>query len=62
MKQELPQDRAHRGGLSHSAMDALASVGILLVGVAMMIDNCKIGAGWASDGSDWWSGTVKCRH
>jgi len=43
---------AHRGGLSHSAMDAIASVGIFLVGVVMMIDNYKIGAGWAPDGPE----------
>lgn len=52
MEQEQPQDRAHRGGLSHSAADAIASVGIFLVGVVMMIDNYKIGAGWAPDGPE----------
>jgi putative tricarboxylic transport membrane protein len=52
MEQEQPQDRAHRGGLSHSAVDAIASVGIFLVGVVMMMDNYKIGAGWAPDGPE----------
>ena len=52
MSMEQGPDRIHRGGLSHSAMDAIASVGIFLVGVAMMLDNYKIGAGWAPDGPE----------
>lgn len=52
MEQQQTQDKAHRGGLSHSAMDAIASVVIFLIGVVMMIDNHKIGAGWASDGPE----------
>jgi len=52
MEQEQPQERAHRAGLSHSAVDAIVSVGIFFVGVVMMIDNYKIGAGWAPDGPE----------
>jgi hypothetical protein len=52
MEQQQTADGAHRGGLSHSAMDAIASVGIFLIGVVMMIDNYKIGAGWAPDGPE----------
>jgi putative tricarboxylic transport membrane protein len=52
MEQEQSQDEAPRGGLSHSAVDAIASVGIFLIGVVMMIDNYKIGAGWAPDGPE----------
>lgn len=50
MEQEQTGGPADRGGLTHSAMDAIASVGIFLVGVVMMLDNYKIGAGWAPDG------------
>lgn len=41
-----------RGGWSHSAVDAVAAAVIFAVGVVMMIDNYKIGAGWASDGPE----------
>lgn len=44
--------RAHHGGLSHSAVDAIVAFIIFLVGVVMMADNYKIGAGWASDGPE----------
>jgi putative tricarboxylic transport membrane protein len=46
------QGGGHRGGLSHSAMDAIAAVGICLIGVVMMADNYRIGAGWAHDGPE----------
>lgn len=38
------------GGLTRSAVDAIAAVVILLIGVVMMVDNYRIGAGWAADG------------
>ena len=38
------------GGLSHSNVEAIAAVAIFLVGVVMMVDNYKVGAGWAADG------------
>ena len=41
-----------RGGWSHSAVDAVAAAVIFAVGVVMMVDNYKIGAGWASDGPE----------
>ncbi len=47
---EQKQDGARSGGLSHGAMEAIAAVGIFAVGVVMMIDNYRIGAGWAPDG------------
>jgi len=37
-------------GLSHSHVDAIGGVVIFLVGVVMMVDNYKLGAGWAADG------------
>ena len=52
MEQEQTQDQAQRGGLTYSAVDAIASVGIFLVGVVMMLDNYRIGAGWAPDGPE----------
>jgi putative tricarboxylic transport membrane protein len=51
MEQEQTREPTH-SGLSHSAMDALTSVCIFLVGVAMMVDNHRLGAGWASDGPE----------
>ena len=48
MEQEEKQER----GLSHSAVDAITSVGIFAIGVVMMVDNYKIGAGWAKDGPE----------
>lgn len=45
-KQEGPRSR----GLSHGAMEAIAAIGIFAVGVVMMFDNVRIGAGWAPDG------------
>jgi putative tricarboxylic transport membrane protein len=43
--------RAPRGGgLTHSAVEAMAAIGIFLIGVVMMVDNYKVGAGWAADG------------
>lgn len=39
-------------GLSHSAAEAIAAACIIAIGVVMMIDNYKIGAGWASDGPE----------
>ncbi len=46
---EQQQQRAHRG-LTHATADALFAFFIFLVGVVMMIDNHRIGAGWAEDG------------
>jgi putative tricarboxylic transport membrane protein len=50
----MPQepDRIHGGGMSCSAVDAFTALAIFLVGVVMMIDNYKIGAGWAPDGPE----------
>ncbi|MEO8652746.1 MAG: tripartite tricarboxylate transporter TctB family protein [Ramlibacter sp.] len=37
-------------GLTHSNVEAIASVAIFLIGLGMMVDNYKVGAGWAADG------------
>jgi putative tricarboxylic transport membrane protein len=52
MEQEETPGYPQRGGLSHSAMDAFTALAIFLVGVVMMVDNYKIGAGWALDGPE----------
>ena len=52
MSMSQEPDRIHAGGWSHSAVDALTALVIFLVGVVMMIDNYKIGAGWAPDGPE----------
>ncbi len=48
------EQQAHRArrGLTHAAADALTAFVVILVGVVMMIDNHRIGAGWASDGPE----------
>ncbi len=38
------------GGLSHSQVDAITAIVIFLIGVVMMVDNHRVGAGWAADG------------
>ena len=39
-------------GLSHSDVDAITAIVIFLIGVVMMVDNYKVGAGWATDGPE----------
>ena len=48
---EQQQQRAQRG-LTYAAADALTAFVVFAVGVVMMIDNDRIGAGWASDGPE----------
>ena len=38
------------GGLSHSHVGAIAGAAIILIGVVMMFDSWRIGAGWEADG------------
>lgn len=40
------------GGLTHSNVDAITAVVVFLIGVVMMVDNYKVGAGWAADGPE----------
>jgi hypothetical protein len=44
--------RGPRGGLTHSNVDAITAVVVFLIGVVMMVDNYKVGAGWAADGPE----------
>ncbi|HEX5286832.1 MAG TPA: tripartite tricarboxylate transporter TctB family protein [Polaromonas sp.] len=50
MERKKMLDRPHGGGLSHSDVDAITAIVIFLIGVVMMVDNYKVGAGWATDG------------
>lgn len=45
-------EQEQQRGLTHAAADALTAFVIFLVGVVMMIDNHRIGAGWAPDGPE----------
>ena len=45
-------EQEQQRGLTHAAADALTAFAIFLVGVVMMIDNHRIGAGWAPDGPE----------
>jgi putative tricarboxylic transport membrane protein len=52
MEPKKVQDRPQSGGLTQSNADAIGAVAILLIGVVMMVDNYKLGAGWAADGPE----------
>lgn len=41
-----------RGAITRNAMDAVTAIVIFALGVVMMVDNYKLGAGWASDGPE----------
>jgi hypothetical protein len=45
-------DSPPAGGLSHAVVDVVAAAIIIAIGVVMMVDNYRIGAGWASDGPE----------
>lgn len=46
------QKSPKRDGLSQRAMEIIAALVIFTLGVVMMLDNYKIGAGWANDGPE----------
>ncbi len=48
----LKQRRAQRGAITRNAMEVITAIVIFALGVVMMVDNFKIGAGWASDGPE----------
>lgn len=50
--EQKEKGRRFSGGLSHSDVDGLAAIVIFLIGVVMMFDNYKSGAGWAADGPE----------
>jgi hypothetical protein len=49
---EQKQDSQPGGALSHRAAESITAALIFAVGVVMMVDNYRIGAGWAADGPE----------
>lgn len=52
MEEKETHGRPPGGGLTHSNVDAIVAVAIFFIGIVMMIDNYKVGAGWATDGPE----------
>ena len=52
MEHNQKGENAHHGGVSERTVGAISVVVICLVGVVMMVDNYKLGAGWAKDGPE----------
>lgn len=52
MEPDKVPERPRRGGLTQSNADAIGAIAIFLIGVVMMVDNYKLGAGWAADGPE----------
>jgi putative tricarboxylic transport membrane protein len=50
MERNQAVGRPPGGGLSYSHVEAIAALVIFLIGVVMIIDNYRLGAGWAADG------------
>jgi len=50
MEQQQKRQDPHQGGVSEYAVGAFAAIAIFAVGLLMMVDNYKLGAGWAEDG------------
>ena len=44
--------RAQRGTITRNAMEVMTAIVIFALGIVMMVDNYKLGAGWASDGPE----------
>ena len=51
MEQKQTEDRIQRG-LSYNTAEAITAVIIFCIGLVMMIDTYRIGAGWAFDGPE----------
>jgi len=52
MGQEPKDGNAPHGSVSERTAGAVSVIVIFLVGVVMMVDNYKLGAGWAKDGPE----------
>lgn len=52
MEENDMKGRPPGGGLTHSHVDAIAAVAVFIIGIVMMVDNYKTGAGWAPDGPE----------
>lgn len=47
---EQKQEGAGSGGLAHTTVETIVAIGIFALGVVMMFDSVRVGAGWAPDG------------
>lgn len=52
MEQQQQHLNPHRGGVSERAVGASTAIVIFALGAVMMVDNYKLGAGWAADGPE----------
>ena len=52
MEEQQKRQDPHQGGVSERAVGAFTAIFIFLVGVVMMADNYKLGAGWSKDGPE----------
>jgi len=52
MGQDSEDGNAPHGSVSERTAGAVSAIVIFLVGVVMMVDNYKLGAGWAKDGPE----------
>ena len=52
MEQQQQHLNPHRGGVSERAVGAITAIVIFAVGAVIMVDNYKLGAGWAADGPE----------
>jgi putative tricarboxylic transport membrane protein len=52
MEHHQKREDLHHGGVSERTVGAISVIAIFLVGVVMMVDNYKLGAGWAKDGPE----------
>ena len=52
MEQQQQHMNPHRGGVSDRAVGAFTAIVIFALGAVMMVDNYKLGAGWAADGPE----------
>lgn len=52
MEQDRKGGNPHHGGVSERTVGAISAIAIFLIGVVMMLDNYKLGAGWAKDGPE----------
>lgn len=50
MEQDETPENPSGGGFTYSVVDALTALVIFIVGVVMMTDNYRIGAGWGTEG------------
>ncbi len=52
MEQQQNRQDPHQGGVSERAVGAFTAFFIFFVGVVIMVDNYKLGAGWSKEGPE----------